>query len=70
MLEAPQPHQNTSAIADARIINFLPGLAGADLKNGFEERMSACGTKRTSSSALHMSAFDPKRNISFDPFRN
>lgn len=44
MLEAPQPHQNTSVIADARIIKFLPALAGADLKNGLEERMSACGT--------------------------
>ena len=56
MLEAPQPQQNTSAVADARIINFLPGLAGADLKNGFEERMSACGTKQTCRVALHMSA--------------
>ena len=43
-------------------------------------RMSAIGTKRTSPSALHMSAFDPKRtsaNISrcssevgFSPFQN
>ena len=45
-------------VSVSRINVHLPQIA---LSNGALSAMSAIGPKRTSPSALHMSAFDPKR---------